>query len=56
MTQWEGFFTEGAGMEMKTLNQELAREAVGLMICVVCFLGFTLTAILEKRKHPTKLY
>ncbi|MDH4462228.1 MAG: transmembrane 220 family protein [Flectobacillus sp.] len=33
MTAWEGFFTEGAGMAMKTMNQEYAREACGLWIC-----------------------
>ncbi len=38
MTQWEGFFTEGSGMEMKSANQELAREAIGLMICVAAYL------------------
>lgn len=32
MSAWEGFFSEGAGISMKTLNQELAREACGLWI------------------------
>jgi hypothetical protein len=31
MTAWEGFMTDG--LAMKTMNQELAREAVGLWIC-----------------------
>jgi hypothetical protein len=30
MTAWEGFLTDG--LSMKTHNQELAREAVGLWI------------------------
>jgi uncharacterized membrane protein (UPF0136 family) len=30
MTAWEGFMTDG--LAMKTMNQELAREAVGLWI------------------------
>ncbi len=33
MTAWEGFFSEGAGISMKSVNQELAREACGLWIC-----------------------
>jgi hypothetical protein len=38
MTAYEGFFTEGAGMDMKTLNQELIREASGvLIVCAVIF-------------------
>ncbi len=50
MTKWEGFFTEGSGMEMKSVNQELAREAIGLMICVSTYfvlilLPFRKTAI-----------
>ncbi len=38
MTVWEGYFTEGAGMSMKSNNQELAREASGLWICTVSFM------------------
>lgn len=38
MTVWEGFFTEGAGISMKSNNQELAREACGLWICTVSFM------------------
>jgi len=40
MTAWEGFITDG--LSMKTMNQELAREAVGLWIasssCVIYYL------------------
>lgn len=35
MTAWEGFITDG--LSMKTLNQELAREAVGLWITSASF-------------------
>lgn len=38
MTMWEGFFTEGAGISMKSNNQELAREACGLWICTFAFM------------------
>ncbi|MEA5256810.1 transmembrane 220 family protein [Arcicella aquatica] len=38
MTSWEGFFSEGGGLSMKTINQELAREACGLWICTFSFL------------------
>jgi len=38
MTAWEGFFTDGAGISMKTQNQELAREACGLWICTISFM------------------
>jgi Transmembrane family 220, helix len=38
MTAWEGFFSEGAGISMKTVNQELAREACGLWICTISFM------------------
>ncbi len=33
MQGWEGFFTEGEGIAMKTMNQELARESAGMAIC-----------------------
>jgi len=45
MTAWEGFMTDG--LAMKTMNQELAREAVGLWICSLAFVVFY---SLEKRK------
>ncbi len=50
MTQWEGFFTEGSGMEMKSVNQELAREAIGLMICVAAYLVLIVLPFRKKDK------
>lgn len=44
MTAWEGFMTEG--LAMKTMNQELAREAVGLWIASF---SFALYYLLEKK-------
>jgi len=38
MTAWEGFITDG--LSMKTINQELAREAVGLWIVSFAFALF----------------
>jgi hypothetical protein len=38
MTAWEGFLTDG--LSMKTHNQELAREAVGLWIATGSFALF----------------
>jgi len=38
MTAWEGFLTDG--LSMKTMNQELAREAVGLWIASFSFAVF----------------
>lgn len=38
MTAWEGFITDG--LSMKTMNQELAREAVGLWITTLSFATF----------------
>ena len=35
MTAWEGFLTDG--LSMKTMNQELAREAVGIWITSFSF-------------------
>lgn len=37
LTAWEGFMTPGAGMAMKTPNQELAREAGGLLITALAY-------------------
>ena len=45
MTAWEGFLTDG--LSMKTHNQELAREAVGLWIASA---SFALFYMLEKKK------
>ena len=44
MTAWEGFMTDG--LAMKTMNQELAREAVGLWIAS---LSFAIYYFLEKK-------
>jgi hypothetical protein len=41
MTAWEGFITDG--LSMKTMNQELAREAVGLWIVSLAFAIFYVT-------------
>lgn len=41
MTAWEGFLTDG--LSMKTMNQELAREAVGLWITTFSFALFFFT-------------
>lgn len=49
MTKWDGFFTQGLGMEMKTMNQELARESIGLMICVVTYLIIVVTSLFQKK-------
>jgi len=35
MTAWEGFLTDG--LSMKTMNQELAREAVGIWIASISY-------------------
>lgn len=43
MTAWEGFNTED--LSMKSINQELAREAAGLAICAVSFLLFIIVKI-----------
>lgn len=50
MTNYEGYFTDGGGLEMKTLNQELAREASGLLICVATFLMYTVYFFVKKKK------
>lgn len=50
ITNYEGFFTEGAGISMKTINQELAREAAGLCICVFTFITYSIYFFaMEKR-------
>jgi Transmembrane family 220, helix len=41
MTAWEGVITEG--LSMKTMNQELAREALGLAICTLSFIWFLIS-------------
>jgi hypothetical protein len=50
IANYEGFFTEGAGISMKTINQELAREATGLCICVFTFITYSIYFFaMEKR-------
>ena len=44
MTAWEGVIT--GTISMKTNNQELAREALGLVICALSFL----TALITQKK------
>ena len=51
MTDYEGFFTEGGGLAMKTLNQELAREAFGLLICVFTFLIYIVYFFVKKERN-----
>lgn len=50
MTAWEGFFSEGSGLAMKSLNQELARESAGLGICLAAVLLFLATGWAYRRK------
>lgn len=50
MTAWEGFFTEGAGMSMKTMNQEYAREACGLWICSCIYIIIAIFSVLKTNK------
>ena len=40
MTSYEGFFTQGEGIAMKTPNQELAREASGLGVVAMVYALF----------------
>ncbi len=49
MSSFDGFFTEGAGIEMKTPNQELAREATGLAICIGVYLIYSICYFLNKK-------
>ena len=50
MSAWEGFFSEGAGLAMKTLNQELARESAGMGICLVATLVYLAIGRANRRK------
>lgn len=50
ITKYEGFFTDDAGLSMKTINQELAREAAGLSICVFTFIIYSLYFFVKKQK------
>ena len=47
--RYEGFFTRGGGLAMKTMNQELAREASGLGICIFTFLAYLIYFLMIKR-------
>lgn len=49
MTNYEGFFTSGEGLSMKTANQELAREATGLCICVFSYITYSLYYVTRKK-------
>jgi hypothetical protein len=49
-SHYEGLFTEGAGLNMKTPNQELGRESLGLGICFVVLVVYVVTAYLRKKK------
>ncbi len=49
MTGWEGFFSEGEGLSMKTVNQELARESAGLGICAVAMVLFWAMGYVQKK-------
>ena len=42
LTAWEGFTTPGAGMAMKTPNQERAREAGGMLLVAAAYGVFLL--------------
>lgn len=50
ITAWEGFFTEGSGLAMKSMNQELARESAGLGICLAAVLFYLLIGWTSYRK------
>ncbi len=50
ITNYEGFFTNNAGLSMKTINQELAREAAGLSICVFTFVTYSLYFFAKEKK------
>lgn len=41
ITNYEGLFTEGGSLSMKSTNQELAREGSGLLICVFTFIFYS---------------
>ncbi|MES2287069.1 MAG: transmembrane 220 family protein [Bacteroidota bacterium] len=50
ITTYEGFFTDDAGLSMKTINQELAREAAGLSICVFTFITYSIYFFAKEKK------
>lgn len=54
---YEGFFSEGEGLSMKTSNQELAREAAGISICVFTFITYSIYFFIKERKMvPEEIY
>jgi hypothetical protein len=54
ISNYEGFFTEGAGLNMKTINQELAREATGLCICVFTFITYSIYFFAKEKRIGIK--
>ncbi|HET6243624.1 MAG: transmembrane 220 family protein [Bacteroidetes bacterium] len=48
ITAFEGFFTPGHGLSMKSFNQELARETAGLMICLLTFIVYMIYTFSKK--------
>jgi hypothetical protein len=55
ITNAEGFFTENAGLDMKTMNQELAREASGLSICVFTYLTYSVYFLIKNKRESKSL-
>ena len=53
MTGWEGFFTKGEGLTMKTPNQELARESAGMGIAFAVLLLYAVAALPKKNKSKS---
>lgn len=48
ISTYEGFFTEGRGLSMKTYNQELVREAAGLGICILTYMAYIIYYLARK--------
>ena len=51
---YEGFFTEGEGLSMKTSDQEWAREAAGSCICAFTFITYTIYFFVKEKKMMLK--
>ncbi len=51
MTAWEGFVSEGTGLAMKSINQELARESVGIGICALAMVVFWVMGYLQRKSR-----
>ena len=49
ITAYEGFVNEGGDFSMKTNNQELAREASGLGICVIIYVTYIIYGLVKKK-------